>query len=459
MTGFIKDQANNGYPAGFIKIPDTEHHLVKTKENADAYVVGYMPHVNRADYDLWNEFALSNQDWIVEANAAHGIDHPNFHTYNNTTDPLFFPQLHDYKYYDNAGNEVIMPFEVATCNQRPQEKQLLTEIESTIAETKRVATEPSTYNDPFYVPVWQLTPAPHPDWGLGLGNFNLVGDPIFAQILEIINKTHATTFFDVCDGSKWFEPSNFPEEGVFSLVISPVFDSFDTENAATVGTLSAVVTWRVFFEDILVRGSEPVHVVMKNKCGNKKFTYLIEGDTATFLGDDNDAHDPRYDNMKLSASFADFAYSDEYLMADDESCTYTINVYPTREFEEAYSSNQPWYYGLVVLSCFFLASLAFFAFDTLVMRRQKILVSIASKQSALVASLFPQNIHKKLLAEAEEAEIQKRNTIGKAGLRSYLMNNSASSELGVLGGDQLEQQRPTQPIADLFAATTVMFAE
>ena len=81
----------------------------------------------------------------------------------------------------------------------------------------------------------------------------------------------------------------------------------------------------------------------------------------------------------------------------------------------------------VVLSCFFLASLAFSAFDTLVMRRQKSLASIASKQSALVASLFPQNIHKKLLAEAEEAEIQKRNTIGKAGLKSYLMNNNNNS--------------------------------
>ncbi len=36
VTGFVKEQADNGYPIGFVKIPDTEFHLKKAKENARA---------------------------------------------------------------------------------------------------------------------------------------------------------------------------------------------------------------------------------------------------------------------------------------------------------------------------------------------------------------------------------------------------------------------------------------
>ena len=451
ITGFIKEQRDNGYPAGFIKIPDTEYHLTKTASNAGAFVIGYMPHVEKQDYYKWSEFSLANQDWIAEANMAHGVDDPRFH--DNTT--LFYPYLHDYEFYNRRGDEVTIPFDLATCTQTPEELEVdIPDLSNSITDTKRVPADPTRYKEPFYVPVWQLTPPPHPDWGLGLGNFNLVGDPIFAQILEIIGKTRATTFFDICKGSKWFNPEAFPEEGVYSLIISPVFDGFG-ENSTIVGTLSAVVTWRVFFEDILVKGSEPVDAVMKNKCGSKEFIYHINGDTATFLGDeDTRAHTSQIDtSMKLDGPFAEFAYSDEYLAAGGEgdSCTYTIQVYPTQAFQEAYSSKEPIWYALVVLAVFFFTSLSFFAFDWIVRRRQKDLISIAARQNALVASLFPRNIHKKLMAEAEEAAREKRGTIGRAGLRKFL--NDVDDVKSVDEGNK------SKPIAELFPDTTIMFAD
>ena len=36
VTAFIKEQSDNGYPSGFVKIPDTEYHLAKAKGNANA---------------------------------------------------------------------------------------------------------------------------------------------------------------------------------------------------------------------------------------------------------------------------------------------------------------------------------------------------------------------------------------------------------------------------------------
>lgn len=451
-TGFIKEQAGNGYPSGFIKIPDSEFHFGKAQENAGAYVVGYMPHVEKKDYNLWNNFSIENQDWIIEANQAHNRDDPRFH--DNTS--LIYPFLHDYEFYDGQGNEVKIPFDVATCAKKESELEVqISEITSTITETKRVPTEPKTYKEPLYAPIWQLTPPPHPSSGLGLQNFNLVGDPVFAQILEIINTTRASTFFDMCEGSKWFTPSSFSEDGIYSLIVSPVFDDFG-ENATIVGTIGAVVNWRVFFEDILVTGSKPVHADMENKCGGKEFTYLINGDEAAFVGHDDvghddDAHDHVYDHMRLDAPFAEFAYSEEYLASGGDSCTYTINVYPTKELEASYSTKRPLHYALVVLGVFFFTSLAFFAFDWLVQRRQKDLVSTAARQNAIVASIFPKNIQAKLLAEAEEAEKQKRSTVGKAGLRNFLNDVAVSVE----GTEKIR----SKPIADLFPATTIMFAD
>jgi hypothetical protein len=36
VTAFVKEQSNNGYPIGFVKVPDTEYHFTKAAENARA---------------------------------------------------------------------------------------------------------------------------------------------------------------------------------------------------------------------------------------------------------------------------------------------------------------------------------------------------------------------------------------------------------------------------------------
>ena len=184
---------------------------VKAKENANAFVIGFMPHVAKEDYWLWHQFSVENQDWIAEANAAHGVDDPRFH--DNTT--LFYPYLHDYAFFDSKGQEVELSYELATCSStkkagvfldsHPEEEALtLADISNSIAETRHVPVEPQDYDLDYYVPVWQLTPPPHPDGGLGLGNFNLRFDPLFEQNFRVLEQTRKTTFYDICDGSKWY---------------------------------------------------------------------------------------------------------------------------------------------------------------------------------------------------------------------------------------------------------------
>jgi hypothetical protein len=143
-----------------------------------------------------------------------------------------------------------------------------------------------------------------------------------------------------------------------------------------------------------------------------------------------------------------------------DTCSYTLNVYPTTTYEDSYSSNNPLYYLLVVLAIFVATCVAFFVFDCLVQRKQRMLMESARKQNALVSSLFPKSIQKKLLDELEEGERarSKQNKSGTAGLRNYL-NEDAVDGKSLQSHEEADGRKTSKPIADLFPETTIMFAD
>jgi hypothetical protein len=129
----------------------------------------------------------------------------------------------------------------------------------------------------------------------------------------------------------------------------------------------------------LLTETAPVVVVVKSSCGHE-FTFEIRGRVTTLISSSEDVHDPQFDVVFVSDAFAAFAHN---------ICEYTLNVYPTNEFEGQYKSNDPIYYMLVVIAIFVATSLSFLIFDWLVTKRQRALMTTAKKQNALVASLFP----------------------------------------------------------------------
>ena len=126
-------------------------------------------------------------------------------------------------------------------------------------------------------------------------------------------------------------------------------------------------------------------------------------------------------------------------------------------YEEQYISNDPIIYTLIVIAIFVMTTLAFLAFDCLVTRRQKAIVITARKQNALVASLFPKSIQKKLLEDMDDGDKAEKakgkwNKSGTAGLRSFLNEDAVSNK-------DDEKGAGSKPIADLFPETTIMFAD
>jgi hypothetical protein len=203
-----------------------------------------------------------------------------------------------------------------------------------------------------------------------------------------------------------------------------------------------------------------VIVVLSNPCAGKAFSYKITEGIASLLDPAHDVHDakPEYDAMARTASFAkDFVKDEDDVNGFSASATcisnnFTITVYPTEQFESSYRNNEPILFTIGVLAIFIFTALAFMVFDWLSQRRQHGLMTTALRQNALVSSLFPKNIQKKLMEEIEEEAT--KNKTGKAGLRTFL-NNCETTE------GKLEEGGPgkSKPIADLFPETTIMFAD
>jgi len=122
----------------------------------------------------------------------------------------------------------------------------------------------------------------------------------------------------------------------------------------------------------------------ENTC-DEVFSYKIEGHNSIFIAEE-DKHNIKFDGKKLNQTFAEFANSKELLDAGlGEHCVYTISVYPTQRFEDAYDSSKPVWYAGFILIVFAVTSVMFLVYDILVRRRQAKVLSSATKSNAIVS--------------------------------------------------------------------------
>jgi hypothetical protein len=195
---------------------------------------------------------------------------------------------------------------------------------------------------------------------------------------------------------------------------------------------------------------------MENTC-DEVFTINIVGgsETNVFILGEEDLHDPQYDSIKFVAPFAPEYNRDDIDTYKGEVCVYTMTIYPTKSFEDAYFTNRPKIISMLIVLVFLSTSLAFMLFDCLVTRRQAQLLNTALRQNAIVSSLFPSSVQKKLMEEAEvETASDLKNKKNLANRRSIG---------AALNGDGNIMDRAialdSKPIADLFPKTTIMFAD
>ena len=105
----------------------------------------------------------------------------------------------------------------------------------------------------------------------------------------------------------------------------------------------------------------------------------------------------------------------------------------------------PAYATIAVCLIFLFTGFMFLMYDRMVERRQHVVMRQANKTSAIVSSLFPESVTKRLLAEKTTNQDKK-----------FLSANKRLQTFLTCDGDE-QKVLQTKPIADLFPFTTVIF--
>jgi class 3 adenylate cyclase len=201
------------------------------------------------------------------------------------------------------------------------------------------------------------------------------------------------------------------------------------------------------------------------------YTYRVDGDAVTLLGQ-GDLHDESFDSMFAATTFDDFnkmlavsAPSNSLMNSSLENlptCSYRIRVYPSGEFRSKYKTSKPIIYTVIVVLAFGVTSLVFYAYEVIVRRVQLKVLDSAKRSEAIVSSLFPALVRDRLLGNGNT---QSRSPFcfgfgaQAIGFHNPLVSHKARLKTYLLHPPSLDMLTESEPIADLFPNTTVLFAD
>ncbi|CAB9514331.1 Receptor-type guanylate cyclase gcy [Seminavis robusta] len=274
---------------------------------------------------------------------------------------------------------------------------------------------------PIYVPWWQWSPV-FPT--RSLQNYDTLSHPFRRVHVTAALRTkeplinRATNFGEIEERGKmaalnlWLArrtgARDFKyEKGPVSDLYVPVFKDIDVDPNSTKndrevgGLLTSYVWWQIYFQDILPENAQGVMAILENTC-NQTYSYLIHGEEPHFIGA-GDLHDTKYDDFVVSTGYNAFlGGSANPHDLEPGQCSYQVRVYPTQELEDTFTSNNPLYFTLLVLSVFLFTSLVFIVYDAVVEKRQTVVLKQAVQSTEVVQQLFPSTVRDRLFEEEKE---------------------------------------------------------
>lgn len=182
----------------------------------------------------------------------------------------------------------------------------------------------------------------------------------------------------------------------------------------------------------------------------------------TYLGV-GDHHDSQYDSMVhkavleelLDASKTDRDSTYTGLPVSSEFCPIYINIYPSQAMEENHHTSNPIVMTMVAIGIFIFTSAVILTYDMLVTRRQKIVMNRAIESGAIVSSLFPEEVRKKLY---EENKQKFQNEERRKNMESNKTWNQPGEQRNEgVGSDSIIAD--ANQIAKSYPETTIFFAD
>lgn len=446
--------ANESWP--LISLPHFEIRASDYLDISGAQQIAFAPIVQEEEREPWEAYTTAHQDWIQD-----GLD-LEYELVMSRQEPEIEAE---------ASSSIDENTEVATPGTNMNGFASIGKaqpIQETVWAYEEKTHRPATAtNKGPYIPLWQSYPAPRNSFVV---NYNLLSSPVFTELIYTATVKRRAVLSDIIDNFVLFGTSQSVAIDPKSVVIQPIFSSFDA-NSNTVGFMVVVIPWYIYFNDVLSKGANSVICVLRNSCG-EDFSYEVSGPEATFLGV-GDFHDPNWDHMEVSSQFATLQDTNgpgQYHSLNhqvESMCNFSLHVYPSQAMHDSFESATPIYITLAVVGIFAFTTLVFLLYDVLVQRMQSKVVATALKTTAIVTSLFPAQVHERLFesAVADHSSSSAMNQAPKYRLRSYLSDEEKQQQQQ----EKKREKRGTSvrqsaseksaPIADLFPECTVMFCD
>jgi hypothetical protein len=385
---------NMAFP--FVSLPDFSLRAHEYQTLSGAEYLSWVPLVSAADKAAWEAYSVEHQDWIIQGASA-------LHLKDVGTSPIP-SKMYDHVYTD--GHIENLP------------------------------------DLGVYAPIWEVYPVPKNN---DIINQDIMSIGIIREVLTNVIESKSVMISGVQFSNfifRFSNPDDYYPPAARSYVIEPVLESFE-DNAPIVGFIIAKIPWDAYFKDVLPRNVNGIAVNVVNSC-NQSFTYILNGPEPGFLGDGvySDTH---YKDLAITGEFASFARLDDASLG---GCEYTLYVYPTSEFEDAHSSNKPFYHTFSVVLVFVFTAMVFVLYDFMVTRRQNVILATAHRATTIVQSLFPKNVQKRIMEEAKtSAEANKKRKghtfVAKSQIRDFLADDAEKHTTP-------RDFSQSKPIADLF---------
>jgi Adenylate and Guanylate cyclase catalytic domain len=435
-------QHNETFP--FVAVGGFESLAQAVQSQTGIEAVVYAPLIQASEVTQWASFSQNNAWWIDESRyvALQAAKHSDMLTL----------MLSDFS------EDGVMPFIFA------------------LKENGTVVVNQANETPGPYMPVWQVSPPPFHERFINYDAFStefaeykrsvfFTTDMLFSRHVDNLRDLASTAIkhsdHEIYHNKLLGDHGN-SDNGRDSYdhphceVTVQVYETTNDDESRPRGVLSGFIGWDRYLLNLLPDDVEGLTCVLKNSCG-QTYTYEINGNTAAFLGA-GDFHDAAFDHTEVVIPFYELK-TPQLTETLPGHCLYSYHLYATSKFANRFSTRVPLQLTLVVSSSFLVMIACFFAFDCFVRHRNNKVVDSAARSNALVSSMFPSSVRDRLLTEGDSNPQTSSNrrfsgdNLIKARLRSF-MDGGVDAPIRSAG-----IVFTSQPIADLFPETTILFAD
>jgi len=314
----------------------------------------------------------------------------------------------------------------------------------------------------IYLPIWQLYPTPQ----------NASRSPIMYDLLandwfaNLWNQTVSTdfpamsAFEDVDSLVEYADYEQEQDKPTPKFVLVERIEGGYEESDGVVAAAVTVVSWGDYFYLVLEDQPSGIIVDLHYNCANSNgmtYSFKKTTDSVVYIGENIDHSAWNIALTKRYNLFGEGAPGPEWFLRNDY-CGYIMTIHAQDEFIVQWQRNDSYFAAILVAAIFGFTALVFFTYDFYVQRRNRTVTNTAARSTAIVSSLFPNNVATQMMEEVEHGP-----SSTTTGPRSATMSNAVQQLIGPLTAPQtvnpLTVTKKAAPIADLFTETTIMFAD